>query len=102
MLRAVHRAGIVEVMKTKRPPSPLKQRRLSERWKLREAAERAGVDPATVHRWESGMHMPSPEGLYALARLYRCSVEDLGFRIVRVEAVERLPAPSGEDEARCA
>lgn len=42
-----------------------------------EVAKMLGVSQSTVSMWESGESKPRTEKLVALARLYKCTVDDL-------------------------
>lgn len=44
-----------------------------------EVAERLGVDPATVARWERGEVKPQPDHVYALCDLFQKTAEELGL-----------------------
>ena len=43
----------------------------------REVAEKLGVQMSAVSKWEMGLSKPRAELLPALAKIYKCSVDDL-------------------------
>lgn len=57
----------------------LKEARLKKRLTYEQAAERFGVDPSTVKRWENGKSTPQPINLYNIAEIYSITLEELGF-----------------------
>jgi transcriptional regulator with XRE-family HTH domain len=57
----------------------LKSARLKQRLTREQAAERLGVDPTTVKRWENGTSTPQPINLYSIAEVYGITPQELGL-----------------------
>lgn len=55
----------------------LKEKRIENRYKLKDIAEVAGVSFQAVQQWETGETMPSVGSLVKLSRFYGCTIEDL-------------------------
>lgn len=64
----------------------LSQARLTKFWTLEEAAERIGVDRATLIRWEKGKSSPQSVNIRRICDAYSMSAEELGF-------IEAAPLP---------
>src|SRR6266699_787496 len=57
----------------------LKEARLKKRLPRERVAERLGVDPTTVTRWENGASTPQPINLLNLCELYGVTPREVGF-----------------------
>ena len=57
----------------------LKEARLKKRLTREQAAERLGVDPTTVKRWENGTSTPQPINLYSITEVYGLTLQQLGL-----------------------
>jgi transcriptional regulator with XRE-family HTH domain len=57
----------------------LKEARLKRRLTREQAAERFGVDPSTVKRWENGTSTPQPINLYSIMEIYDITPQELGY-----------------------
>ena len=55
----------------------LRQLRRAAGMKLYEAAEAVGVTRQTFYNWECGVSVPGPNLLYALSRMFDCSIGTL-------------------------
>lgn len=53
----------------------LKAARVNAGLTQKAAADSIGVDPATLHRWESGAVIPKSDKLSALCNLYGCTID---------------------------
>lgn len=53
----------------------LKAARVNAGLTQKAAADSIGIDPATLHRWESGAVIPKTDKLSALCNLYGCTIE---------------------------
>lgn len=62
-----------------RAMSALETARHKQRWSLEEAAQRIGVDRATLSRWEKGESKPRAVNLRRLCDVYGMSPQELGF-----------------------
>jgi transcriptional regulator with XRE-family HTH domain len=58
----------------------LKEARLKKRLTREQVAERCGVDPSTVKRWENGTSTPQPINLYSICEVYSMTPQELGFQ----------------------
>src|SRR5689334_11468427 len=56
----------------------LKEARLKRRLTREQAAERFGVDPSTVKRWENGTSTPQPINLQSICEEYGLTPQALG------------------------
>lgn len=57
----------------------LSQARHKKLWTLEEAAERIGIDRATLIRWEKGTSSPQPINIRRICDAYGMTAEELGF-----------------------
>src|SRR5581483_8283346 len=57
----------------------LSQARHKRFWTLEEAAERIGVDPASLSRWEKGKSSPPPVNVQRLCNAYGMTAQQLGL-----------------------
>ena len=57
----------------------LKEARLKQRLTREQAAERLGVDPSTVKRWENGTSTPQPINLHSITEVYGITLPQLGI-----------------------
>ena len=57
----------------------LKEARLKRHLTREQAAERLGVDPSTVKRWENGTSTPQPINLYSISEVYGITLQESGF-----------------------
>ncbi|HEU5229296.1 MAG TPA: helix-turn-helix transcriptional regulator [Ktedonobacteraceae bacterium] len=57
----------------------LSQARHKKFWTLEEAAERIGVDPASLSRWEKGKSFPQPVNVQRLCNAYGMTAQQLGL-----------------------
>jgi len=57
----------------------LSQARHKKLWTLEEAAERIGVDPASLSRWEKGKSSPPPVNVQRLCNAYGMTAQQLGL-----------------------
>lgn len=55
----------------------IKQLREAAGLKQYELAARAGVKPASVHKWEKGIGMPTAENIVKLTRILNCTSDAL-------------------------
>ena len=55
----------------------LKQQRISHKMTQEFVAETIGVSRQAVSKWENGVSDPSTSNLFAIAKLYKISAEDL-------------------------
>jgi transcriptional regulator with XRE-family HTH domain len=81
----------------------LREARLKKRLTREQAAERLGVDPTTVKRWENGTSTPQPINLYSITEVYGITLQQLG--ISEFPSTEETPIATqnamdfeGEDE----
>lgn len=72
---------------------------------FKEAREKAGLSPmaaaaklkvslATVYYWESGVYRPAGKRLPEIAKLYRCTIDEL------LDTVQCVPGASAEQNQR--
>ena len=57
----------------------LKAARLQKHLTREQAAERLGVDPSTVKRWENGTSTPQPINLHSITEVYGITPQQLGL-----------------------
>ena len=62
-----------------RAMSALEAARQKRHWSLEEAAQRIGIDRATLWRWEKGLAKPRAVNLRQLCETYEMSPQELGF-----------------------
>ena len=55
----------------------LKEKRIENRFKLKDIAEVTGVSFQAVQQWETGETLPSINSLIKLAKFYGCTVDEL-------------------------
>ena len=72
-----------------RQPKTIRQLREEQGWSRLELAERLGVTPHQVQRWESGKNRPSAHNWWRLADLFRVSVVDLALGPAEQEPQDR-------------
>ncbi|HLG63377.1 MAG TPA: helix-turn-helix transcriptional regulator [Ktedonosporobacter sp.] len=71
----------------------LSQARHKKFWTLEEAAERIGVDPASLSRWEKGKSFPQPINIQRLCNAYGMTVQQLGLEDDPVSGYEHDAPP---------
>jgi transcriptional regulator with XRE-family HTH domain len=74
--------------------TPMKRARAASGLTQEQVAERLGVTPTTVQRWEAGLRETSASTLSSLADLYRCSVDEMLGREALAPRATTLPLPS--------
>jgi type I site-specific restriction endonuclease/ribosome-binding protein aMBF1 (putative translation factor) len=76
---------------SRKPNHLLRNARIQRGWTQEELAEKIGVNPITVKRWEGDYSTPSPRYRRALSELFEKSLDELGLPGVS-------PQPSGQTE----
>ncbi len=61
------------------PKKTIRQLRQARDWSQWDLAERLGVRPHTVSRWERGLVVPTAHNQHALAALFDVSVEQIAI-----------------------
>ena len=76
--------------------TPMQRARLAAGLRQSDVAEKVGVEPATIQRWETGQRTPNADALIKLAEIYGASVDEmLGLAPAKLRAAS-LPIPSEE------
>ena len=55
----------------------IKEKRNEKKWTQEELAEMMGVSVSTIAAWEAMQYMPSATKFAKLAKLFKCSIEEL-------------------------
>lgn len=87
----MHRVGRKSAANT-----PMQRARLNAGLRQADLAERLGVEPATIQRWETGARVPNAEALVKLADELETTVDELLGRAPIAERPKpaRTPTPS--------